>query len=221
MQLRKPFLFRNGFCYTHGMKAVIGIDEVGRGPVAGPVTVCAYIVKGRVEKPLGKNGNPLPLRDSKKLSRAQREEWFAYQQRWQEEGKCDFHVCMVSAKDIDKNGIAPSIRTALATCLKKIGAEPGTLILLDGGLKAPAEFKKQQTIIKGDEKEPVISLASIAAKVTRDRYMFRQAKKFPAYGFENHVGYGTRAHYAAIRKEGMCVLHRRSFLKSFHADSLG
>ncbi len=200
------------------MKAVIGIDEVGRGPVAGPVAVCAYRVNDRVKQPVGKNGKLLPLHDSKKLTRAQREEWFAHIQAWQKEGKCDFHVCMIDAKKIDSEGIAPCIRKALATCLEKISAATDTLILLDGGLKAPKEFKKQKTIIKGDETEQSISLASIAAKVTRDRYMFKQAKKFPAYGFENHVGYGTRAHYAAIRKEGMCVLHRRSFLKKFNTN---
>ena len=196
------------------MQAVIGIDEVGRGPIAGPVAVCAYRVNARLERPLGANGKPLVLRDSKKLSPARREEWFAHIRAWQEAGKCDFHVCMVSAREIDRIGIAPAIRKALATCLAKIAADPGTRILLDGGLKAPAQFKKQQTIIKGDETEPAISLASIAAKVTRDHYMHKQAKKFPAYGFERHVGYGTRAHYAAIKKSGLCELHRRSFLKS-------
>lgn len=195
------------------MKAVIGIDEVGRGPIAGPVAVCAFRANALLPRPLGKNGKPLPLRDSKKLSRAQREEWYTYIEQWQQAGKCDFSVVMITAKEIDKNGIAPSIKKALAQALENIGATPATQIVLDGGLNAPAHFKKQQTIIKGDETEPVISLASIAAKVTRDRYMCKQAKKYPAYGFETHVGYGTKAHYAAIAKEGLTPLHRHSFLK--------
>lgn len=202
-----------GFCYTCRMKAIIGIDEVGRGPIAGPVAVCAYMAKKQIKMPLQKNGEKLKLRDSKKLSRERREEWFAHMEEWKAEGVCDFHVCMVSAREIDKNGIAPAIRKAVAVCLEKINADPKTLILLDGGLKAPAQFKSQETIIKGDESEPVISLASIAAKVTRDRYMFKQAKKYPKYGFENHVGYGTKEHYKAIKKHGLTPLHRKSFLK--------
>ena len=195
------------------MKALIGIDEVGRGPIAGPVAVCAYSAKTRIDVPRQKSGEKLKLRDSKKLSRERREEWFAHIEQWKAEGKCDFHVAIIPAKEIDKNGIAPSIRKAIAICLEKINADTGTLVLLDGGLKAPSQFKKQETIIKGDESEPVISLASIVAKVTRDRYMFKQAKLYPKYSFENHVGYGTKAHYEAIKKHGLTPLHRKSFLK--------
>ncbi len=201
----------------HSMKAIIGIDEVGRGPVAGPVAVCAFLMKEKVVHPM-ENGKKLLLRDSKKLARIRREQWFAHIKIWQAEGKCDFSVVMVSAKIVDRIGIAQAIRQALGEALENIAAETGHQILLDGGLKAPAQFKKQKTIIKGDETEPAISLASIAAKVTRDRHMFRQAKKFPAYGFESHVGYGTRAHYAAIKKHGMTDLHRRSFLKNIIID---
>jgi len=191
------------------MKTVIGIDEVGRGPLAGPVAVCAFKLH---TKSLNLKTVSIPLRDSKKLSREQREIWFGHIQTWQKEGKCDFAVVMISAKVIDQIGIAPTIRRALARALDKLEAKNSHLILLDGGLKAPAEFLNQKTIIKGDEKEKVISLASIAAKVTRDRHMFKQAKKFPHYGFEAHVGYGTQRHYVAIKKHGLCELHRRSFL---------
>lgn len=89
----------------------------------------------------------------------------------------------------------------------------GTRVLLDGGLRAPVHYTNQQTIIKGDEKELVIALASIVAKVTRDKRMVALAKKFPAYGFEKHKGYGTRAHYEAIKKHGITPHHRKSFLK--------
>ena len=189
---------------------IIGIDEVGRGPVAGPVAVGAFLLKGKL--PLKQVS--IPLRDSKKLSRQQREVWYSHIQEWQKEGLCDFYVCMISAAYIDRDGIAPSIRKALATSLSKISDDVSIQILLDGGLKAPVAYKKQKTIIKGDEKEPAISLASIAAKVTRDRYMLRQHVKFPQYGFDAHVGYGTKNHYAAIKKHGQTVLHRKSFLKS-------
>lgn len=204
------------------MKVVIGIDEVGRGPLAGPVAVGAFrIIDPGILRAARRVR--VPLRDSKKLTREQREIWFRNIQIWQKEGKCDFSVVMISPSVIDTIGIAPAIRRALSRALsvvvasaKKDSKEIDVTILLDGGLKAPSEYKKQKTIIKGDEKEKCISLASIVAKVTRDRYMFKQAKKFPEYGFENHVGYGTSKHYEAIKKHGLCQLHRRSFLRKFH-----
>ncbi len=201
------------------MQIVIGIDEVGRGPIAGPVCVCAFKAKRIPALP---KSQKLPLRDSKKLTRAQRELWYAQIKIWQKEGKCDFAVTMISAKMIDKIGISKAINRALIRSLKNLQKSNVTLLsdrrksllFLDGGLYAPAHFKNQKTIIKGDEKVTVISLASIVAKVTRDRHMYRHAKKMPEYGFEQHVGYGTRAHYLAIKKHGLSDLHRRSFLKN-------
>jgi ribonuclease HII len=197
------------------MKSVIGIDEVGRGPLAGPVAVCAFTfqVAGFAHL-VRKTG--LPLRDSKKLSRAQREEWFAHIESWQRGGLCDFKITMISAKEIDKIGISHAIKKALAQSLAYLAPLSSAQILLDGGLRAPEHFKKQKTIIKGDEKEPMIALASIAAKVTRDRYMLRQAKTYPVYGFEQHMGYGTRVHREAIVRHGPSPLHRKSFLKKLH-----
>ncbi len=193
------------------MKVVIGIDEVGRGPLAGPVAVCAFRGQIHLSK-IKKTG--LPIRDSKKLTRTQREVWFSHLKEWQENGECDFSVTMVSAKMIDRIGLTRAIQTALARSLFSVTSNFKSLILLDGGLKAPAEFPNQKTIIKGDEKEKLISFASIVAKVTRDRYMMRQAKKFPEYGFESHVGYGTKKHYEAIKTHGLTKIHRRSFLKN-------
>ena len=199
------------FCYTNGMKYVVGIDEVGRGPVAGPVSVGAFRIQ---PVQLKLNIKKLKLRDSKKLSKTHREEWFKIIKKWKQEGRCDFAVVSVSAKEIDRIGISQAIRKCVSKCLYKLSANNYDLVLLDGSLKAPIEFRNQKTIIKGDEKEPVISLASIVAKVTRDRYMRNQAKKYPAYGFENHVGYGTRKHYEAIKKKGLTPLHRRTYLKN-------
>ena len=153
------------------------------------------------------------MRDSKKLSKQAREEWYKKVREWQKAGACDFSVVMISAKEIDKVGIAPAIRTALRRSLKKVAPDTRTQILLDGGLRAPEEYTKQKTIIKGDEKEWAIALASIVAKVTRDRYMCQAGKKYPAYGFEKHVGYGTKQHYEALSTYGMCDLHRRTFLR--------
>ena len=194
------------------MRACIGIDEVGRGPIAGPTAVAAFYMHASITPPVLK-GKPVPLRDSKKLSPLQREAWYQALVKAQTAGRCDFAVTMITASQIDKIGIAVAIRLALARSLGRVAPHTRLQVLLDGGLRAPEEFKKQTTIIKGDEKEQAIAFASIVAKVTRDRYMTRQAKKFPVYGFEKHMGYGTRAHYDAIRKYGMCILHRRSFLK--------
>ena len=201
------------------MKALIGIDEVGRGPVAGPVAVGAFFILDEsfiveVKK------FPIPLRDSKQLSRIQREAWYKKIEEWQAEGKCDFSVAMVSAGEIDQHGISRAIKKALAETLDTLECDGECLILLDGSLHAPIEFVHQITIIKGDEKEPVISLASIVAKVIRDRHMIKLAERYPKYGFERHMGYGTEEHYKAIKKYGLSPLHRKSFLRSFKATKL-
>ncbi len=203
------------------MKTSIGIDEVGRGPVAGPVTVGAMRVKGnrlqgivkKTEKILG-----IKLRDSKKLSKKNRELWFDEIHKWKKAKLCDFCVTSISAREIDRIGISHAIKKCISVCLQKLvvsSQSPDTItILLDGGLKAPISFKNQKTIIKGDEKEPIIALASIVAKVTRDRYMLTQSKKYPAYSFETNVGYGTKEQYRAIKKYGLTPLHRKTYLKN-------
>ena len=197
-------------------RVIIGIDEVGRGPIAGPVTVgaCQLNVSHReLQKRIKQT--ELPLRDSKKLTAKQREEWFRIIKDWQKEGVCITVTSSVSVDVIDRIGIAPAIARALHTCLKKLALDPSTCtVMLDGGLKAPLEYTHQQTIIKGDESELAISLASIVAKVTRDRYMKKMSTIHAVYGFERHVGYGTRAHYVSIEQYGVCPLHRRSFLKN-------
>lgn len=185
----------------------IGIDEVGRGPIAGPVTVGGVLLKKRLPKKVLDT-----YRDSKKLSSSQRDEWFLYIKELTEKGVLTYHVASVSARTIDTIGISASLQRAMKTVLKKLRVSEEDTILLDGSLYAPKGFKKQKTIIKGDEKEPLIALASIAAKVTRDRYMIRQERKFPGYEFAQHKGYGTRKHYTCIEKQGVCSLHRKSFL---------
>ncbi|OHA82442.1 MAG: hypothetical protein A3B07_02350 [Candidatus Yonathbacteria bacterium RIFCSPLOWO2_01_FULL_43_27] len=194
---------------------LIGVDEVGRGPLAGPVAVGAVCVHIKHQKILEKWGRG--FRDSKKLSARGREEWMVKIKKAEEDGFLEYSVAFVSSRVIDKKGIAPSIRTALfqsLTSLEKSKIQPQiSRVLLDGGLRAPVAYEDQKTIIKGDEKELVIALASIVAKVTRDAYMIKLGKKFPAYGFEKHKGYGTRAHYTAIKKHGITSHHRKSFLK--------
>jgi ribonuclease HII len=215
-------------------KYIVGIDEVGRGPIAGPVAVCAFVIKDEsfLENPTHKKLPP--LRDSKKLTKKQRVTWFNFLKEAKTKGFCDFAVSFVSSDNIDKFGINKCIQKALNESLVKITSQDSsnssrfTLkgsdatenlknrasfnIFLDGGLHAPAEYTNQETIIKGDELKPVISMASIMAKVSRDRIMLAYAKEYPEYGFDSHVGYGTKAHYAAIKKHGQTPIHRKTFI---------
>lgn len=194
-------------------KYLIGIDEVGRGPIAGPVAVGAFIFIDKNAVRLFKG-----VKESKQLSERQREMWFETIKKIQKSGSVDFCVTFQSEKIIDSKGLSFAIKKALATSLKNVtkqnGIEPDRArVLLDGGLRAPVEFVDQETIIKGDEKETVIALASICAKVMRDRKMNKLSLVHPQYGFEFHKGYGTRKHYEAIKKHGMLSTHRRCFLR--------
>ena len=192
------------------IRYLVGIDEAGRGPLAGPVAVGAFFVRTDSR---GFKKFSAGVKDSKKLSAKKREEWFAKMQNEKKSGNFSFAVSFGSAEMIDTRGINFAIRHALAQSLKKLGIPPEqTLVLLDGGLRAPEEYLFQKTIIKGDEKEPVISLASIAAKVSRDKKMTVFAMRYPEYGFEKHKGYGTAAHYEAIARHGVLDIHRKSFL---------
>lgn len=192
----------------------IGIDEAGRGPLAGPVSVGAILVRHDFDFSIFKN-----LKDSKKLSEARREEFFtlinhlsSQKQKNHEPNWIRFAVVLVSHKIIDKKGISFAIRSGIDSILKKLSPNiKQTKIFLDGSLKAPAIFT-QETIIKGDEKIPVISLASITAKVTRDRHMNKISKKYPVFDFHIHKGYGTQAHIEAIKKHGASDIHRQSFI---------
>lgn len=190
-------------------KFFIGIDEVGRGPIAGPVAVCALIWKDRELDP------PAHIKDSKKLSPQKREGWFSQIEEWRNADVLDYAVSYITAEQIDTIGISNAIQCALVESLARLQVSPDNVhILLDGGLHAPDEYSFQETIIKGDEKEPVIALASIAAKVLRDQMMDELADTHPEYGFENHKGYGTIEHYKAIKKHGITEYHRKSFLTS-------
>jgi ribonuclease HII len=193
---------------------IIGIDEVGRGPIAGPVAVGAFVI---LQPEIARRGRLFHgVKESKQLSHERREEWFEKIKKAQKIGIVDFAVSFQSEKIIDTKGISHAIKTALAISIKKLKIEPSAaLVLLDGGLKAPAHFKNQKTIIRGDAKEQTIALASICAKVLRDRRMIVFAEKYPGYDFEIHKGYGTTAHYSAIKKQGLSALHRRTFCRKY------
>ena len=189
-------------------KFLIGIDEAGRGPLAGPVAVAAVILSPRFNL---KNLNG--IKDSKQLNSQKREIWFKKACAFKKEGLLDFAVAFSSEKTIDKKGIVFAVRFSLARALKKVCHDPfSTYIFLDGSLMAPREYLFQKTITRGDEKISIIALASILAKVRRDRKMTSYGQQFPLYGFEQHKGYGTTHHYKMIEKYGICPLHRKSFL---------
>jgi ribonuclease HII len=191
---------------------LIGIDEVGRGPLAGPVCVGICVIKkDRLKKARRFFKN---FKDSKKLSEKQRYEWLEKIKKAEQDGLVFYTAQFSSEKMIDKKGISFAIKSAMNKCLNFCNLKPeDTKILLDGSLYAPENFKDQKTIIKGDEKELPIALASIVAKIKRDEFMKKIAKKYPNYGFEIHKGYGTRMHGDRILKYGPSDIHRISFLK--------
>ncbi|MSU56407.1 MAG: ribonuclease HII [Candidatus Taylorbacteria bacterium] len=193
---------------------VIGVDEVGRGSIAGPLCVGAFLVRQKLAKRV--SITLAGIKDSKQLSPRQREVWFRVLSDASREGVCGWSTAFVGEKVIDAKGLSFALKKAIAGALKKLEVRPEEcLVLLDGGIKAPGAFRNQRTIIKGDEKEPLIAGASIMAKVCRDRYMTRLGRRYPLFGFERHKGYGTQAHYQALRKHGISGVHRRSFLKNF------
>jgi len=193
------------------IRHVVGIDEAGRGPLAGPVAVGAVFVYAKKRKYVEKRLTG--IRDSKKISQRKREEWVDVAKQLRQEGLIGYTVSFVGASSIDARGIEPAVRTGLKRSLLRLNLSPqNTHILLDGGLYAPNEYSFQETIIRGDESEPLISLAAILAKVRRDRYMERLSLKYPEYGFECHKGYGTAKHVESIRSHGMSVMHREGFV---------
>lgn len=187
---------------------ILGVDEAGRGPLAGPVAVGVVAVEEGYDLLAVFPG----LNDSKKLSEKKREALFKILQKEIRAGNVRTSVQLVGASYIDEGGIAPAIRNAVSRGVSKILPNPeGGKVYLDGSLKAPPEYA-QEMVIGGDALIPAIMLASIAAKVTRDRRMLELAKEYPLYGFEQHKGYGTKAHIEAIRTHGPCIEHRRTFI---------
>lgn len=190
------------------MRYVLGVDEAGRGPLAGPVSVGVVAVVEGYDILAHFPG----LNDSKKLSEKKREILFKTLQEEIKEGNVKSVVCLSSARMIDDKGIAYAVRHALDRGVRKLLPSPEDgKVWLDGSLKAPSEYA-QETVIGGDGLVPAIMLASIAAKVTRDHLMLKTDASYPLYGFKSHKGYGTKAHLEAIRKYGQCEEHRRTFI---------
>lgn len=195
-------------------KYIVGVDEAGRGPLAGPVAVGIACV------PYDFNWRVLPhVGDSKKVSPRNREVVFKQALTLKKQGKLDFAVILINASVIDKKGITYAVKNGISRAFMKLKLNPKKVeVRLDGLLKAPEEYVNQQTIIKGDLKEKVIGLASIMAKVTRDRMMVRLARTYPEYSFEAHKGYGTKVHRSLIKTHGLSLIHRRSYTKRVLAE---
>jgi len=182
-------------------KYICGIDEAGRGPLAGPVVAAAVI--------LPKDTEILYLNDSKKLSEKKRN--LLYDEIISK--AISFGVGIAGVEDIEKLNILGATYKAMREAISKLSAVPD-ILLNDAVIIPELEQIKQVGIIKGDAKSISIAAASIIAKVTRDRSMIDYDKEFPKYGFAKHKGYGTKAHIEAIRENGMCKIHRKGFVKS-------
>lgn len=197
--------------YLKGVKSIAGIDEAGRGPLAGPVVV-ACVVMPQDSMIEGVN-------DSKKVSEKKREK--LYEQIIEE--SIAYGVGIISQEEIDRINILNATKEGLTMAIKEMekdlkekqrGFEKPEIILVDALTKIDTDGISYRSIIKGDAKSYSIAAASIIAKVTRDRIMRQWSEVYPMYGFEKHKGYGTAAHISAIKEYGLCPLHRRSFVKN-------
>lgn len=181
---------------------ICGIDEAGRGPLAGPVVVASVIMP--------KDSMIEGVNDSKKISEKKREK--LYEQILEE--AISYGVGIIDQEEIDKINILNATKEGLTRSLKELKVQPD-LILVDALTKIDTLGIPYTSIIKGDAKSYSIAAASIIAKVTRDRIMRQWDEVYPVYGFEKHKGYGTAAHIAAIKEYGLCSIHRKSFTKNF------
>jgi len=188
---------------ANGYKNIGGVDEAGRGPWAGPVSAGCVVIHKENQMVTG-------VGDSKKLSEKKRELYFDQIK----EHSSGWGVGLVSAKDIDKIGIQKAVQKAMLSAIyqaEKMLNEKCDFILADGSGILDLPPYKIEKIIKGDMKHYSIAAGSILAKVTRDRLMKNEAKKYPEYFFEKHKGYGTKAHLEALQQYGICKIHRCSY----------
>lgn len=187
--------------HREGTSVVVGIDEAGRGALAGPVVACACAMPRRKAR--------VRIDDSKRMSPEEREASFAWITR-----HCVYGVGVVPAADIDRFGILACTERAMQAAVAQVAAKTAPLYLLIDGRDAFWFDHPHSSIVRGDQSEPCIAAASIVAKVTRDRFMTGLDVELPGYGFAAHKGYGTAEHYAAIAKLGRCREHRATFLQA-------
>ena len=191
-------------CRAEGYTVICGVDEAGRGPLAGPVCAAAVILPDHLELP--------GLNDSKKLSDKKRRELFPLIK----EQAIAYGIGLASEKEIDEINILQATYLAMERALAQL-ENRADLALIDGN-RAKDFGLPVKTVVKGDSLSASIAAASILAKVTRDDMMEAYAGEYPGYGFEIHKGYGTKAHYAALTEKGPSPIHRMTFLKKFYGE---
>lgn len=201
MSERNLWEIENSF-FAKGIQIICGVDEAGRGPLAGPVCAAAVILPAHIVIP--------GLDDSKKLSDKRRRELFPIIK----EQAVAYGIGFASHTEIDEINILQATFLAMERAMNGLSVRP-ELALIDGNREKDFDIPVQ-TVVHGDSRSASIAAASILAKVTRDDLMMEMAKKYPEYGFEIHKGYGTRAHYEQLRIYGPCEIHRMTFLKKFY-----
>lgn len=202
--MKYPNLNEEKKLWKKGYKYVAGLDEVGRGPLAGPVLAAAVILN--FKSPISKEF--LNIKDSKKLSSKRREEIYKIIRN---QPQIIYGIGKVSHKIIDKINILNATKLAMKRAVDNLRLKKIDFLILDGNFGINGIHIMQRSIVKGDEKVMSCALASIIAKVERDKLMVKYHKKYPDYGFDRHKGYGTRLHYEMLRNFGPSVIHRRSF----------
>lgn len=185
-----------------GIQLICGVDEAGRGPLAGPVCAAAVILPEHLEIP--------GLNDSKKLSDKKRRELMPLIK----EQAIAYGIAFASEQEIDEYNILQATFLAMKRAMDQLSVRPD-LVLIDGNRETDFGLPVR-TVIHGDALSANIAAASVLAKVTRDDLMIELSKEYPQYGFEVHKGYGTKAHYQALEQFGACPIHRQSFLKKFY-----
>ncbi len=193
----------NGY-YEKGIVTICGVDEAGRGPLAGPVCAAAVILPANLEIP--------GLTDSKKLTDKKRRELMPIIK----EQAIAYGIAFASHEEIDEINILQATFLAMERALSQLTVKPD-LSLIDGNRQKDFGLPVE-TVIKGDSLSANIAAASVLAKVTRDDYMLEMAQQYPQYGFDIHKGYGTKAHYEALSKHGPSPIHRMTFLKKFYGE---
>lgn len=191
-------------CFAEGFQVICGVDEAGRGPLAGPVCAAAVILPPELEIP--------GLNDSKKLTDKKRRELFPVIK----ESALAYGIAFSSHKEIDQINILQATYLAMERAISQLSQKPD-LALIDGN-RAKDFGLPVKTVVHGDSLSASIAAASILAKVSRDDYMEQMALEYPQYGFEVHKAYGTKAHYEALRQYGPSPIHRMTFLKKFYGE---
>ena len=191
----------DGF-FDEGITTICGVDEAGRGPLAGPVCAAAVILPPHLQIP--------GLTDSKKLTDKKRRELFPIIQ----EQAIAYGIGFADEQEIDEMNILQATFLAMERALSGLGVKP-ELVLIDGNREKDFGLPVK-TVVKGDSLSANIAAASILAKVSRDDVMLQMEERYPGYGFAVHKGYGTKAHYEALRAQGPCPIHRMTFLKKFY-----